>query len=187
MKRLLLLSVMFCIGVLQGFAQITYFTYTDENGVNWECNLSTSSITMPDGTWKDTTEVYINSVSNYGEEMTVPGVVKYEGKEYTITQLNDVFRNNQTLKKVTLPKSVTSLYKTFEGCTLLSEVVNTEQIQSYVSAFNSCRSLKSIDLSNCETIGYSAFSNCNNLQSVNLKNAKQLNKMHFHIAAIYNQ
>ena len=170
---------MFCIGVLQGFAQITYFTYTDENGVNWECNLSTSSITMPDGTWKDTTEVYINSVSNYGEEMTVPGVVKYEGKEYTITQLNDVFRNNQTLKKVTLPKSVTSLYKTFEGCTLLSEVVNTEQIQSYVSAFNSCRSLKSIDLSNCETIGYSAFSNCNNLQSINLKKCKTIEQNAF--------
>lgn len=134
---------------------------------------------MPDGTWKDTTEVYINSVSNYGEEMTVPGVVKYEGKEYTITQLNDVFRNNQTLKKVTLPKSVTSLYKTFEGCTLLSEVVNTEQIQSYVSAFNSCRSLKSIDLSNCETIGYSAFSNCNNLQSINLKKCKTIEQNAF--------
>ena len=170
---------MFCIGVLQGFAQITYFTYTDENGVNWECNLSNSSITMPDGTLKDTTEVYINSVSNYGEEMTVPGVVKYEGKEYTITQLNDVFRNNQTLKKVTLPKTVTSLYRTFEGCTLLSEVVNTEQIQSCFSAFNSCRSLKDIDLSNCETIGYSAFSNCNNLQSVNLKNCKTIEQNAF--------
>ena len=92
MKRLLLLSVMFCIGVLQGFAQT--FTYTDENGVNWDCSLSNSSITMPDGTWKDTTEVYINSVSNYGEEVTVPGVVKYEGKEYTITQLGSIFRNN---------------------------------------------------------------------------------------------
>lgn len=162
---------MFCIGVLQGFAQI--FTYTDENGVNWNC-LWGSTITLPDGTWKDSTYVIIESANNYGEEVTVPGVVKYEGKDYTITQLGSIFCNNQTLKKVTLPKSVTSLSSTFNGCTLLSEVVNTEQILNCYSAFSNCSSLKSIDLSNCETIGYGAFSNCNNLQSVNLKKCKTI-------------
>lgn len=175
MKRLLLLSVMFCIGVLQGFAQYASFTYTDENGVNWECSLESSPITMPDGTYKDTTYVYINGASNYGEEVTVPGVVKYEGKDYIITQLNGVFSSNQTLKKVTLPKSVTSLSSTFDGCTLLSEVVNTEQIQRFgYSTFSNCSSLKSIDMSNCETIGSSAFENCKNLQSVNLKKCKTI-------------
>lgn len=169
MKRLLLLSVMFCIGVLQGFAQSTSFTYTDENGVNWECSLNYTSLAMPDGSWKDSTYVYINGASNYGEEVTVPGVVKYEGKEYTITQLGSIFSNNQTLKKVTLPKSVTSLSSTFEGCTLLSEVVNTDQILYCSRTFCECRSLKSIDLSNCETIGNNTFANCNNLQSINLK------------------
>lgn len=160
---------MFCIGVLQGFAQSTSFTYTDENGVNWECCFS-NGMNMPDGSWKDTTYVYINGASNYGEEVTVPGVVKHEGKEYTITQLGSVFSNNQTLKKVTLPKSVTSLDYTFKGCTLLSEIVNTEQIKICGgSTFSGCSSLKNIDLSNCETIGGSTFSSCNNLQSVNLK------------------
>ena len=129
---------------------------------------------MPDGTNKDTTYVYINSASNYGEEVTVPGVVKYDGKDYTITQLNGVFSSNQTLKKVTLPKSVTSLSSTFDGCTLLSEVVNTEQILYCYSAFSNCSSLKSIDLSNCETIGYYTFGSCNNLQSVNLKKCKTI-------------
>ena len=161
---------MFCIGVLQGFAQGNYFTYTDENGVNWECSLNYTSLAMPDGSWKDTTYVDINGASNYGEEVTVPGVVKYEGKDYTITSLNSIFSNNQTLKKVTLPKSVTSLSSTFEGCTLLSEIVNTEQIKICGgSTFSGCSSLKNIDLSNCETIGGSTFSSCNNLQSVNLK------------------
>lgn len=160
---------MFCIGVLQGFAQSTSFTYTDENGVNWECSLNYTSLAMPDGSWKDSTYVYINGASNYGEEVTVPGVVKYEGKEYTITQLGSIFSNNQTLKKVTLPKSVTSLSSTFEGCTLLSEVVNTDQILYCSRTFNECRSLKSIDLSNCETIGNATFANCYNLQSINLK------------------
>lgn len=161
---------MFCIGVLQGFAQGNYFTYTDENEVNWECSLNYTSLAMPDGSWKDTTYVDINGASNYGEEVTVPGVVKYEGKDYTITSLNSIFSNNQTLKKVTLPKSVTSLSSTFEGCTLLSEIVNTEQIKICGgSTFSGCSSLKNINLSNCETIGSNAFSNCNNLQSVNLK------------------
>ena len=129
---------------------------------------------MPDGSWKDSTYVTINGASNYGEEVTVPGVVKYEGKDYTITQLNGVFSSNQTLKKVTLPKSVTSLSITFSGCTLLSEVVNTEQILYCYYTFTNCSSLKSIDLSNCETIGSNAFSNCNNLQSVNLKKCKTI-------------
>lgn len=163
---------MFCIGVLQGFAQ-DYFTYTDENGVNWECCLN-YSISMPDGSWKDSTYITINGASNYGEEVTVPGVIKHEGKDYTITQLGSIFRDNQTLKKVTLPKSVTSLSSTFEGCTLLSEVVNTEQILYCNYAFNNCRSLKSIDLSNCETIGSSTCAGCNNLQSVNLKKCKAI-------------
>ena len=125
---------------------------------------------MPDGSWKDSTYVTIDGASNYGEEVTVPGVIKYEGKEYTITQLGSIFSNNQTLKKVTLPRSVTSLDYTFQGCTLLSEIVNTEQIKICGgSTFSGCSSLKNIDLSNCETIGGSTFSNCNNLQSVNLK------------------
>lgn len=125
---------------------------------------------MPDGTWKDSSYVYIYGASNYGEEVTVPGVVKYEGKDYTITQLGSIFSNNQTLKKVTLPKSVTSLSSTFDGCTLLSEIVNTEQILSCSYAFNNCSSLKSIDLSNCETIeGGCTFYGCKKLQSIKLE------------------
>lgn len=135
---------------------------------------------MPDGTYKDTTYVYIYGASNYGEEVTVPGVVKYEGKDYTITQLGSIFSNNQTLKKVTLPKSVTSLSNTFEGCTLLSEVVNTEQILSCSYAFSNCSSLKSIDLSNCETIGSGTFASCKNLQSVNLKKCKSIESQAFY-------
>ena len=164
---------MFCIGVLQGFAQST-FTYTDENGVNWECSLNYTGTTMPDGSWKDSTYVTINGASNYGEEVTVPGVVKYEGKDYTITDLGGIFCNNQTLKKVTLPKSVTSLSSTFDGCTLLSEVINTEQILSCSGTFNNCSSLKSIDLSNCETIGCNTFMNCINLQSIKLERCKNI-------------
>ena len=176
MKRLLLLSVMFCIGVLQGFAQGTSFTYTDENGVNWDCFLIQGGNTTSDGTYEDYSEVYIEGASNYGEEVTVPETVKYDGKSYVITKLRDVFRDSKTIKKVILPKSVTWLLdNTFNNCTLLSEIVNTEQIKIYgQSTFSGCSSLKNIDLSSCEEIDIDAFANCNNLQSVNLKKCKTI-------------
>lgn len=179
MKRLLLLSVMFCIGVLQGFAQ-DYFTYTDENGVNWECYLGSTSITLPDGTWKDSTYVNIYSASNYGDEVTVPEVITYNGKSYTVAELGSVFSNNQTLKKVTLPKSSISLNHTFYKCTLLSEIVNTEQIKRCENlTFSNCSSLKSIDLSNCESLGCGDFEDCKNLQSVNLRKCTYIDSYAF--------
>lgn len=168
---------MFCIGVLQGFAQGTSFTYTDENGVNWECFLILGGgNTMSDGTYEDYSEVYIEGASNYGEEVTIPETVKYDGKSYVITKLRDVFRDSKIIKKVTLPKSVTWLLdNTFNNCTLLSEIVNTEQIKICgQGTFSGCSSLKNIDLSSCEEIDYNAFANCNNLQSVNLKKCKTI-------------
>ena len=179
MKRLLLLSVMFCIGVLQGFAQ-DYFTYTDENGVNWECYLGSTGITLPDGTWKDSTYVNIYSASNYGDDVTVPEIITYNGKSYTVAELGSVFSNNQTLKKVTLPKSSISLNHTFYKCTLLSEIVNTEQIKRCENlTFSNCSSLKSIDLSNCESLGCGDFEDCKNLQSVNLRKCTYINSYAF--------
>lgn len=179
MKRLLLLSVMFCIGVLQGFAQ-DYFTYTDENGVNWECYLGSTSITLPDGTWKDSTYVNIYSASNYGDDVTVPEIITYNGKSYTVAELGSVFSNNQTLKKVTLPKSSISLNHTFYKCTLLSEIVNTEQIKRCENlTFSNCSSLKSIDLSNCESLGCGDFEDCKNLQSVNLRKCTYIDSYAF--------
>lgn len=180
MKRLLLLSVMFCIGVLQGFAQSTSFTYTDENGVNWECYLGSTGITLPDGTWKDSTYVNIYSASNYGDDVTVPEIITYNGKSYTVAELGSVFSNNQTLKKVTLPKSSISLNHTFYKCTLLSEIVNTEQIKRCENlTFSNCSSLKSIDLSNCESLGCGDFEDCKNLQSVNLRKCTYIDSYAF--------
>lgn len=170
---------MFCIGVLQGFAQ-DYFTYTDENGVNWECYLGSTGITLPDGTWKDSTYVNIYSASNYGDDVTVPEIITYNGKSYTVAELGSVFSNNQTLKKVTLPKSSISLNHTFYKCTLLSEIVNTEQIKRCENlTFSNCSSLKSIDLSNCESLGCGDFEDCKNLQSVNLRKCTYIDSYAF--------
>jgi len=171
MKRFLLLSVMFCIGVLQGFAQI--FDYPDDNGVTWNCNAS-SGYYLSDGTWVNEPNVQITGASGYGDEVVVPDEIEYLGTKYPVLQIGSIFSGNKTLKKVILPKNLKSLNgSAFENCSALTEVVNTAQITNIESyAFSGCSSLKTIDLSSCEKIGWSAFYLCTNLKSIILKKCK---------------
>lgn len=114
MKRFLLLSVMFCIGVLQGFAQI--FDYPDDNGVTWNCNAS-SGYYLSEGTWVNEPNVQITGATGYGDEVVVPDEVEYLGKKYPVLQMGSVFQENKTLKKITLSKNLKSLqYGAFSNC-----------------------------------------------------------------------
>lgn len=173
MKRFLLLSVMFCIGVLQGFAQD--FEYKDDNGVTWSCYYE-SWYMHPDGTLEYKPYVQITGASGYGNEVVVPKlVIDNNGKNDTVSSMGSVFRDNKTLKKVTLPKTIKSLFNTFSDCSALTEVENTAQITNIGDCvFLNCSSLISIDLSSCENIGNSAFSNCSNLKTVTLKACKSI-------------
>ena len=173
MKRFLLLSVMFCIGVLHSLAQ--NFDYADENGVTWNCYAS-SGYNLSDGTWVNAPNVQINGASGYGDEVFVPSYIPYQGKDYPVLQMGSIFRDNKTLKKVTLPKTLkTLLGDTFQNCSALTEVENTEQITSCgYNAFYNCSSLKSIDLSSCENVASMTFYQCNNLQTVTLKDCKSI-------------
>ena len=173
MKRFLLLSVMFCIGVLHSLAQ--NFDYADENGVTWNCYAS-SGYNLSDGTWVNAPNVQINGASGYGDEVFVPSYIPYQGKDYPVLQMGSIFRDNKTLKKVTLPKTLKTLGGyTFQNCSALTEVENTEQITSCgYNAFYNCSSLKSIDLSSCEDVASMTFYQCNNLQTVTLKDCKSI-------------
>ena len=71
MKRFLFLMVLFCMGILSGFAQS--FTYTDDNGVIWEGYIE-FSYNYEDST--QTLEASINSTTNNSEEkVVVPGEI----------------------------------------------------------------------------------------------------------------
>ena len=114
MRRILLITLVFCIGVVQSFAQDFY--YTDENGVTWNCYAS-SGYNTSDGTWVNDPNVQINGASNYGDEVVVPSTIPYLGKNYPVTQMESVFSENKTLKKVTLPKMIKKLpYHFFYNC-----------------------------------------------------------------------
>lgn len=175
MKRFLFLMVLFCMGILSGFAQSNEFTYTDDNGVTWggrvEYEYDSENYTYT----QNVKDVCINSTScNSEEEVVIPGEISYAGKKYTVTSLGSVFSENKIIEKVTIPKTVTYLSDTFSDCSALSEVVNTNQLKSVSGAFRNCSNLKSIDLSSCETVGYGSFIGCSQLENVVLKVCKRI-------------
>lgn len=173
MKRFLFLMVLFCMGIMSGFAQSNEFTYTDDNGVTWGGYIS-FDYNYEDGT-QTLQDVSINSTSSNNEtEVVIPGEISYAGKKYTVTSLGSVFSENKIIEKVTIPKTVTYLSDTFSDCSALSEVVNTNQLKSVSGAFRNCSNLKSIDLSSCETVGYGSFIGCSQLENVVLKVCKRI-------------
>ena len=168
MKRFLFLMVLFCMGILSGFAQENHFSYTDDNGVTWGGYVGYDYDSQK-------TEASINTTSsNSEEEVVVPDEISYEGEKYKITKLGSVFYGNKIIEKVTIPKTVTSLSSTFQDCSALIEVVNTSQLKTVFYAFYNCSSLKSVDLSSCETLGGSSFGGCSQLENVVLKACKRI-------------
>ena len=156
MKKLFLIYLFACIGVLQSLADD--FSYTDENGVTWGCRITS----------EDDKTVTITSATNYGDVVVIPETV-YKGTsdKYTVTTLSLSFDNNKTLEKVTLPKTVTSLgYGMFQGCISLKEILNTSQLQ-YIGGYTflGCTNLTKIDLSSCVKIYNNTFQGCSNLGS----------------------
>lgn len=173
MKRFLFFMVLFCMGILSGFAQENNFSYTDDNGVIWGGYVSYDYETQK-------TEASINTTSCNSEEVVViPDEITYAGEKYKVTKLGSIFSGNKIIEKVTIPKTVTSLSSTFSGCSALSEVVNTNQLKSVSYAFGNCSSLKSIDLSSCEILGSGSFDGCSQLENVVLKVCKRIDENAF--------
>lgn len=130
MKKLFLISLFVCVGILQSLA----FDYTDERGVTWSC----SEI--------GNTSAKITSASGYGDEVVIPEKV-YDGtKEYTVTGIGFTFYNNKTLEKVTWPSTVTAIPSgMFSGCSNLKTVENIKEVTLIANeAFSDCNSLADI-------------------------------------------
>lgn len=151
MKKLFLISLLVCVGILQSFA----FDYTDERGVTWSCYET------------DNSSVSITSAKGYGDEVVIPEKVYNGTKVYTVTSIEFKFQGNKTLEKVTWPSTVTKIPSNmFSGCSSLKTVENIKKvtlIDDY--AFNGCNNLIALDLGLCG-IGNQAFSYCSKLQSI---------------------
>ena len=158
MKKLFLISLFVCVGILQSLA----FDYTDERGVTWSCS---------ETGWNEETQSYtsahINSASGYGDEVVIPEKV-YDGtKEYTVDYISFTFKDNKTLEKVTWPSTVTEiLYNMFQNCSSLKTVENIKKVTLiYDNAFYGCNNLIALDLGLCGIMS-DAFQGCSKLQSI---------------------
>ena len=129
MKKLFLISLLVCVGILQSFAAA--FDYTDERGVTWRCSETGN------------TSVQIFSASGYGDEVVIPEKVYNGTKEYTVTSIGFTFGNNKNLKKVTWPSTFKTIpHEMFSGCSSLKTVENTRNV-TYIRnyAFQGCYNL----------------------------------------------
>ena len=153
MKKLFLISLFVCVGILQSFAAA--FDYTDERGVTWSCYETGNS------------SASISSASGYGDEVVIPEKVYNGTKEYTVTDISFTFYNNKTLEKVTWPSTVTAIPSgMFSGCSSLKTVENIKEVTLIGNeAFRYCNNLIELDLGSCG-ISSSAFSGCSKLQSI---------------------
>lgn len=155
MKKLFLISLLVCVGILQSFADGFY--YTDERGVKWGCADDPNSTT-----------VSICDASGYGDEVVIPEKVYNGTKEYTVTGIRIfTFQDNKTLEKVTWPSTVTAIPSgMFSGCSSLKTVENIKEVTLIGGeAFRYCNNLMALDLGSCE-IRKSAFDGCSKLQSI---------------------
>ena len=151
MKKLFLISLLVCVGILQSLA----FDYTDERGVTWSCYET------------DNSSARITSASGYGDEVVIPEKVYNGTKEYTVTSIGFTFGNNKTLEKVTWPSTVTEIPDNmFQNCSNLKTVENVRKVTSISSnAFWNCNNLIELNLGSCE-ISANAFFCCSKLQSI---------------------
>lgn len=120
----------------------------------------------------DESRVFVNGFADGAdkENLEIPETISL-GTEYTVCAVGDnAFRNNTTLKTLTLPGSVYMiLAEAFEGCTSLESVTinnkNTKALSVNLMAFSGCTALQTVT-GNLITAAYEAFSGCSALTGI---------------------
>jgi len=124
------------------------------------------------------TNNYTVKVSGYEgnlEEVTIPQLVINNTNTYTVTEVGEnAFRNNTTLKSITMPNTVTIIkMAAFEKCEKLENITLSQILNSIEEyAFCDCKALTSITIPNSVTeIKQSAFLYATSLRNVTLSNS----------------
>ncbi|OAV65718.1 Listeria-Bacteroides repeat domain [Bacteroidales bacterium Barb6XT] len=111
-----------------------------------------------------------NSPFYSNDSVIIPKEVTYGGKQYAVTEIMaEAFWDNQRIKYVTIPNSVTSLgYRAFCSCKSLTSVTVPGSVKSFGEAvFKECESLKFVTLEDgLASLGDWAFYRCKSLTIV---------------------
>ncbi len=113
----------------------------------------------------------VTGYNGTAENVTVPATVSYLGTTYKVTEMNDTFKNNTTVKAVTVSDGIISIdYYSFLGCTNLTSVTIPDSVTEIgYGAFTGCTGLTTVTIPEGVTqIGYGAFGSCSNLTSITI-------------------
>ncbi|MBQ8796512.1 MAG: leucine-rich repeat protein [Clostridia bacterium] len=116
--------------------------------------------------YEDGTAMLIEAKVNE-EHITVPSEIG----GYKITEISGAYKDNNKIKSVTIPDTVTGILgRAFENCKNLESVTMTDSVTLIAgSAFKMCGKIKSIDVSdNLTKIGDEAFLECHALTEVTI-------------------
>lgn len=166
MKKFYLLLFFLSMGLSGLFAANPTVDYTDANGAVWTFEKA--------GIWNTGTQQYdyywsLKSVTNYGDDITVPSSVTYNEEEYSVERIGcNVFKDNKSVTRIILSSSIKRIEsEAFSGCSSLKDIGDLSHCE-YISfsAFYNCLSLEEVDLSSCVTIEWGAFNGCRTLQDI---------------------
>jgi hypothetical protein len=156
-SKIMMLSVAFMISMVS-------FAETKINGVYYNLDGSNNQAQV---TYNESAPTASYS---YSGAVTIPQVVIYDGKEYSVTSIGEeAFLENRGLTSVSIPNSVKSIGdKAFYGCSALTSVTIPNSVTTIgEGAFSGCDALTAINIpGSVESIGMGAFSSCNALASI---------------------
>lgn len=118
---------------------------------NWADNISMFHVDANDVKWiyrnqQDSNGMCITAASGYGEEVTIPNTLPYNGQDVDVTHIGYAVFSSTNVTSVTLPATLTS-------------------VGNYT--FNTCRALTSIEIpASVTTLGDEAFGSCDHLTTV---------------------
>lgn len=164
MKKIYLLLLFLSMGLPSVLAQEV--TYTDGNGAVWtfeKVGIWNSETSHNDYYWT------LKSVSNYGDDITVPNSVTYNEVDYPVEVIGgEVFKDNKSVTRIILPSTIKRVEPyAFYGCSSLKEIGDLSHCEYiYYCAFRNCISLEKVDLSACKSIASGAFYDCQSLLNI---------------------
>ena len=143
---------------------------------NWANNISMFHVDANDVKWvyrylQDSNSMCITAASGYGEEVTIPNTLPYNGQDVNVTHIGYAVFSETNVTSVTLPAALTSIgNETFRSCRSLGSVIfeKNSVLQSIGDwAFNECDALVSIKIpASVKALGDDAFSWCDRLTTV---------------------
>lgn len=105
----------------------------------------------------------------YSGDITVPTSFTYDGKTYSVTEVDDeMFRYNTDVTSVVLQVQPGEFFS-FQGCTALKSVSLPDGMTELQGTFNGCSSLEDVRFpADLQKLGSGTFSGCTSLKSITI-------------------